>query len=182
MEEQEHQNLGQRTKTNNTNRLPRENADNNQNQKEEENNALLSTSSFLNKTNEVSAASELLHNFPIFNSRRGFGKPHSSLLRGGGKKHRVNTQTRQKVEFSLCFDLNISRQDLMSGLEEDANEGTVLKRILCRGISKVCNLFKRSQGIRHLISRVILVTSCSIFPLQPIQYDRLYGQKKWDTL
>lgn len=153
MEEQEQLKLGQRTTTN---RLPPGLDDNNQNQKEEENNLLLSTSSFLNgtgptqndminKTNEVSAASELLHNFPIFNSRRGFGKPHSSLLRGGGKKNRVNTQTRQKVEFSLCFDLNISRHDLMSGLEEDTNEGTVLKRILCRGISKVCEMFKKPQ-------------------------------------
>jgi hypothetical protein len=91
-----------------------------------------------NKKNDVSASSELLQNFPIFNSRRGFGKAHSPLLRGGGKKNRVNTQTKQKANYCLTFNLNISRHDLSRGCDEDTYDGTVLKRILSKGISKVC--------------------------------------------
>jgi hypothetical protein len=91
-----------------------------------------------NKTNDVSASSELLHNFPIFNSRRGFGKAQSPLLRGGGKKNRVNTQTKPKVEYSFHCNLNISRHDLLRGRDEDTYDGTVLKRIISRGMSKVC--------------------------------------------
>jgi hypothetical protein len=90
-----------------------------------------------NKTSESSAAADLLHNFPIFNSR-GFGKPSSPLLRGGGRKSRAHIRTKQTMEFCLCFDLNISRSDLLSGHDEGFDHGVAFKRVLSRGISKVC--------------------------------------------
>ncbi len=106
-----------------------------------------------NVTNETSKAPELLHNFPIFNSRRGFGKPHSPLLRGVGKQNTVNIQPKKKVGLSMGFNLNISCHDLLSCHVEDNIGGAVFKLLSCYIIFQYSTLAEDLVSLNPSITR-----------------------------